>query len=612
MTDVSLPRVSTDIHTNDQAQARLKARYRAEFLFKSLGLGAVLVAAGFLVIFLSTIITQAIPAFTQNYVKIAVEMKPETFNPRNASGADLPAAIGAANFDAVVNGAVRAYFPGATDRTARRALGNLVSSGAPSILRRQAMANPAWLGTTQEVYLPLDDNADLYLKGQTTETVVTRGAGDLTVSGTSGQIELSSTVANFQPLLAAIKAQLTIVRANLQRDLAGKERVASGQERDITSLRQAAEAATGTDRERLQGRVETEGRQLAATQNDITQLRQRIETLTQRINGADQSETLDNTVSSYLVRINGGIVKLSQIQNARATGEVLIPLASTNLAAAGAWEIVRIVQTEANRRITDREIAYLESLKERGLVERRISREFFFGGASREAELAGVWVAIVGSFLTLLITLGLSFPVGVAAAIYLEEFAPKNRWTEMIEVNINNLAAVPSIIYGLLGLAVFLNVFGMPRSAPVVGGFVLALMTLPIIIIASRAALRAVPPSVKEAALGVGASHQQAVFHHVLPLAMPGILTGTILGMAHALGETAPLLMIGMVAFVVDSPRGFADAATLLPVQIFMWADFPEQAFQNKTAAAIVVLLLFLIVMNAAAVFLRKKFERRW
>jgi len=612
MTDVSLPRVSTDIHTNDQAQARLKARYRAEFLFKSLGLGAVLVAAGFLVIFLSTIITQAIPAFTQNYVKIAVELKPETFNPRNASGADLPAAIGAANYDAVVAGAVRAYFPAATDRTARRALGNLVSSGAPSILRRQAMANPAWLGTTQEVYLPLDDNADLYLKGQTTETVVTRGAGDLSVSGTTGQIELSSTIANFQPLLAAIKTQLTIVRANLQRDLAGKERVASGQERDITALRQAAEAATGAARERLQGRVETEGRQLAATQNDITQLRQRIETLTQRINGADQSETLDNTVSSYLVRINGGIVKLSQIQNARATGEVLIPLASTNVAAPGAWEIVRIVQTEANRRITDREIAYLESLKERGLVERRISREFFFGGASREAELAGVWVAIVGSFLTLLITLGLSFPVGVAAAIYLEEFAPKNRWTEMIEVNINNLAAVPSIIYGLLGLAVFLNVFGMPRSAPVVGGFVLALMTLPIIIIASRAALRAVPPSVKEAALGVGASHQQAVFHHVLPLAMPGILTGTILGMAHALGETAPLLMIGMVAFVVDSPRGFADAATLLPVQIFMWADFPEQAFQNKTAAAIVVLLLFLIVMNAAAVFLRKKFERRW
>lgn len=612
MTDVSLPRVSTDLHTNDQAQARLKARYRSEFLFQALGLGALLVAAGFLVIFLSTIITQAIPAFTQNYLKVSVELKPETFNPQNASGAELPAAIGAANFDAVVNGALRSYFPAATDRTSRRALGNLISSGAPSILRRQVMANPAWLGTTQSVYLPLDDSADLYFKGQTTATEVTKGLGELGLSGTSGQVQLSSTVTNFQPLLAAIKTQLTLVRGNLQRDLAGKERVAAGQERDIAALTRSAEAASGADRERLQGRAETERRQLASTQNDITQLRQRIDTLTQRISRADSAETLDNTVSSYLVRINGGIVKLAQVQGASATGEVLIPPTSANVAKAGDWEVVRIVQAESNRRITDREIAYLESLKERGLVERRISREFFFGGASREAELAGVWVAIVGSFLTLLITLGLSFPVGVAAAVYLEEFAPKNRWTEVIEVNINNLAAVPSIIYGLLGLAVFLNVFGMPRSAPVVGGFVLALMTLPIIIIASRAAIRAVPPSVKEAALGVGASHQQAVFHHVLPLAMPGILTGTILGMAHALGETAPLLMIGMVAFVVDSPRGITDAATLLPVQIFMWADFPEAAFQNKTAAAIVVLLLFLIFMNAAAVFLRKKFERRW
>ncbi|MEI8144667.1 MAG: phosphate ABC transporter permease PstA, partial [Alphaproteobacteria bacterium] len=334
--------------------------------------------------------------------------------------------------------------------------------------------------------------------------------------------------------------------------------------------------------------------------------------LNQRISAADQRERLDNGVSSFFVRINGGVIKLTEIASANATGQVILPPSTTDVAAAGRWDVFRVIQPEANRRIADREIVYLESLRERGLVERKISREFFTGGASREPEIAGVWVAIVGSFITLIITLSLSFPIGVAAAIYLEEFAPKNRITEVIEVNINNLAAVPSIIFGLLGLAVFLNVFGMPRSAPIVGGLVLALMTLPIIIIASRAAIRAVPPSVREAALGLGASHQQAVFHHVLPLAMPGILTGTILGMAHALGETAPLLMIGMVAFVVDLPRGFADAATLLPVQIFMWADFPEPAFQNKTAAAIVILLLFLISMNAIAVLLRKKFERRW
>jgi phosphate transport system permease protein len=612
MTDVSLPRIATDLHTNDQAQKRLKARYRTEFLFQALGLGSLMVAAGFLVIFLTTIVSQAIPAFTQNYLKLSVELKQEDLNPQNVSGAALTQAIGAANFDTLANGGLRGYFPALTDRTSRRALGNILSSGAPSILRREAIANPSWIGTTQSVYVPLDDNADLYLKGQTTESTAAAGQGELGVSGTSGTVQLSSTVTNFQPVLAAIKAQLGQVVSRLERDLAGRQRVIAGQERDVAALERAVLSASASDRDRAQLRLEAEQRQLAASRNEAQQLRERITAFNARIAGADRSEALDNTISSYFVRINGGVIKLTQVQSANATGEVILPPTSTDVAKAGDWQIVTIAQPESNRRINDREIIYLDSLKERGLVERRISREFFFGGASREAELAGVWVAIVGSFLTLLITLAISFPIGVAAAIYLEEFAPKNRITEIIEVNINNLAAVPSIIYGLLGLAVFLNVFGLPRSAPVVGGLVLALMTLPIIIIASRAAIRAVPPSVKEAALGVGASHQQAVFHHVLPLAMPGILTGTILGMAHALGETAPLLMIGMVAFVVDSPNGLADAATLLPVQIFMWADFPEQAFQNKTAAAIVVLLVFLICMNAAAVFLRKKFERRW
>jgi phosphate transport system permease protein len=212
----------------------------------------------------------------------------------------------------------------------------------------------------------------------------------------------------------------------------------------------------------------------------------------------------------------------------------------------------------------------------------------------------------------MLVTLVICLPIGVAAAIYLEEFAPKNAWTDVIEVNINNLAAVPSIIFGLLGLAIFLNFFGLPRSTPLVGGLVLALLVLPTIIIASRAALKAVPPSIREAALGVGASHQQAVFHHVLPLAMPGVLTGTIIGMAHALGETAPLLLIGMIAFIVDVPGGPTDAATVLPVQIFLWSDLPEVGFQAKTAAAIIVLLMFLLVMNGAAIALRKRFERRW
>ena len=264
------------------------------------------------------------------------------------------------------------------------------------------------------------------------------------------------------------------------------------------------------------------------------------------------------------------------------------------------------------RPIDDRQLAWVDALAAEGRVVKRFNTRFFTAADSREPELAGVWGAAVGSFWTILICLLVSVPVGVLASIYLEEFAPKSRWTDLIEVNINNLAAVPSIVFGLLGLAVFLNVFGMPRSAPVAGGLVLALMTLPTIIIATRAALQAVPPSIREAALGVGASDMQVVMHHVLPLALPGVLTGSIIGAAQALGETAPLLMIGMVAFIADAPSGPLDPATVLPVQIFIWSDSPERAFAERSAAAIMVLLGFLICMNAAAVALRKKFERRW
>ncbi len=267
---------------------------------------------------------------------------------------------------------------------------------------------------------------------------------------------------------------------------------------------------------------------------------------------------------------------------------------------------------ESERRVTDLQIAWIEKLESEGRLERQFNTTFLTAGDSREPELAGIWGAVSGSFLTLVITLVLSFPIGVAAAVYLEEFAKKNRWTDLIEVNINNLAAVPSIVFGLLGLGVFLNFFGMPRSAPLVGGLVLTLMTLPTIIIASRSALTSVPPSIREAALGVGASKMQMVVHHVLPLALPGMLTGTIIGMARALGESAPLLMIGMVAFIVDIPKGFIDPATVLPVQIYLWADSPERAFVERTSAAIMVLLAFLVVMNAGAIILRKKFERRW
>jgi phosphate transport system permease protein len=267
---------------------------------------------------------------------------------------------------------------------------------------------------------------------------------------------------------------------------------------------------------------------------------------------------------------------------------------------------------EAQRRVTDRQVGWFDALEAQGRVSKPFNWGLFFNADSRFPEIAGLFGAIVGTFYAVLVCFAISFPVGIAAAIYLEEFAPKNRWTDLIEVNINNLAAVPSIVFGLLGLAVFIGWFGLPRSAPLVGGMVLALITLPTIIIVTRVSMKAVPPSIREAALGIGASRHQVITHHVLPLALPGIMTGTIIGLAHALGETAPLLLIGMNAFITSAPTSVMDASTALPTQIFLWADSPERGFVARTSAGILVLLGFLVVMNAVAIFLRQRFERQW
>ncbi len=273
---------------------------------------------------------------------------------------------------------------------------------------------------------------------------------------------------------------------------------------------------------------------------------------------------------------------------------------------------------ELDRNVSPQQLQLVDALQDAGTLKKQFNWSFITGpdASDQRPEAAGLGVAILGSLYMMIIVLVLSLPIGVAASIYLEEFAPKNRLTDVIEVNISNLAAVPSIVFGILGLAIFINFAGLPQSAPIVGGLVLTLMTLPTIIIATRASLKAVPPSIREAALGVGASKMQTVFHHVLPLAAPGILTGTIIGLAQALGETAPLLLIGMVAFVRDfpasPPEGFFDPASALPVQIFNWTQRADPAFVERASGAIIVLLIFLILMNAVAIFLRRRFERRW
>jgi phosphate ABC transporter permease subunit PstA len=332
-----------------------------------------------------------------------------------------------------------------------------------------------------------------------------------------------------------------------------------------------------------------------------------------RADNTTGAETLDRDMASYLVSVGGMVVRVETLTSDAATGFVLIPPAPGEAMPNGAnWSVLRIAEAENNRNISDAQIAWTRAMVDAGMIKSGINAELLTKADSNDPELAGALGAVVGSLLTMLVTMLLAVPVGILAAIYLEEFAPRNRLTEIIEININNLAAVPSIVFGLLGLAVFLNFLGLPRSSPLAGGLVLALMTMPTVIIAARAALKAVPPSIREAALGVGASRTQAVFQHVLPLAMPGILTGTIIGMAQALGETAPLLLMGMVAFVAEVPQGLTDSATVLPVLVFQWATRSFRAWEPMTAGAIVLLLVFMILMNALAVVLRRRFERRW
>ncbi|MCG8445923.1 MAG: phosphate ABC transporter permease PstA [Hyphomicrobiales bacterium] len=610
MTDItSSGPVAADIHTSPEARSRLSKRYASEGRFKAYGLVAVFIAASFLVLLLSTIIIQAIPAFTYHYVTLDMNFDQETLDPNNTGDPDE---IRRANFNTVVRDSLRDIFPGVAERSDRRLLSGVVTSAANIQVRDMVQADPSLVGQNLPIAVPLSDFADLYMKGMITGKREIETAGQVGPTGTEGEIEVFSQQNDFLPILQRVKDALAATAAARRSDAAGRERSLEALQSRRDELNIRLETANDELRPIIEEELAATDRGIASVRNQIESFVANAEALEARAAAANVRERLDTSLPSYLVKINNGVVKINEVDSASVRGQVLIPLDSTAQAAGGEWSIEVLTVAEENRKINDQEIAWVDKLNEEGRIERRFNTIFFTSGASREPEQAGIWGAVVGSFWTMVVTLAISFPLGVAAAIYLEEFAPKNRLTQIIEVNINNLAAVPSIVFGLLGLAVFLNTFGLPRSAPVAGGMVIALMTLPTIIIASRAALRAVPPSIREAALGMGASKIQSVFHHVLPLAMPGIMTGTIIGMAQALGESAPLLMIGMVAFVVDIPTGPLDAATVLPVQIYMWSDFPEPAFQQKTAAAILILLGFLVIMNALAVILRKRFERRW
>jgi phosphate transport system permease protein len=607
MTELALPADRTLDLASEAARARVRARYRAEACFKFYGLAAIGLTALFLFVVLADIVMRGYPAFWQHKLLLDVPVERAEIDPQ---GTRDPTVIRGGDFQLLVRNLLRAEFPNVTDRAGRRLLDGILSSSAADELRQRVVADPSLVGQTVKVPVLISDDADLYYKGIGTRIERRSGRGLVSVNGEPDEIILLSSANDFAPDVVTVKQRLSVQARALRKDADGLRQVIRRLEVRKAELERGLALAPASTA--LQGDLANLTGEIDILARKVKELDEQAAALQARFDNPAIEEILDENLPSLLVAMNGGLVKITRLSSARASGNVLLPLESTADAAPGTWQVVTYVTPASNRRVNDREVAWLERLKDKGLVQNTFNWAFFTSGDSREPELAGIRGALFGSALTLLVTLVLCLPIGVAAAVYLEEFAPKNRLTELIEVNINNLAAVPSIVFGLLGLAVFLNFFGLPRSAPLVGGLVLALLVLPTIIIAARAALKAVPPSIKEAALGVGASHQQAIFHHVLPLAMPGVMTGTIIGMAHALGETAPLLMIGMVAFIVEVPTGITDAATVLPVQIYLWSDLPEIAFQAKTAAAIMVLLGFLFVMNGTAIYLRKKFERRW
>ena len=590
----------------------LPKRYRSESIFKAFGMAASIIGMAFVVILFVNIIGKGYPAFLQSYIKLPVYFDAQVIDP---DGDRDPDKMARADYQGLIKKTLRETFPEVSGRRDKLALYKLISQGAGFELQDMVLDNPDIIGTTQEIWLLADDEIDVFLKGKVTKLDEFELEGRPVASDVSGEVEITTDGPAFTPVLERMQELFEREKRRAERELGRAREKLDDLEKDLVENRDLLAEAERYDYpariERLKEIIKNNQGQISDEEYIIRVLEERISGYRKSLEGTSAAEVdIPPDAASYLLELQGGLVRITALGRNSARGNVLNTLDpasdSQNL------KLVILETPESERRVTDRTIGWVRQLQEKDVVDKKFNTIFFTHGDSREPEQSGIAGALAGSFFTLIVTLLLSFPIGVGAAIYLEEFAPKNKWTDLIEVNINNLAAVPSIVFGLLGLAVFINYFGLPRSAPLVGGLVLTLMTLPTIIIASRAALKSVPPSIREAALGMGASRMQAMFHHILPLALPGMLTGTIIGMAQALGETAPLLMIGMVAFIVDIPQGFTDNATVLPVQIYLWADSPERAFVERTSAAIMVLLGFLITMNALAVLLRKKFERKW
>jgi len=552
MTDISSTAAPAAAHWgSDIARKRVASRYRSDRRLQIYGIAAITTALGLLALLLTSLIFAGYLAFTTTKVNLGIFLDPTQISKENP---------GAANYRKLTRDAFYAYFPEVTSTSDKRALAKIISSGADYIVRDYVVSNPDKIGELVKIAVPVSDPYDQLHKG-----IIPREINALSPD----RLELFGKLQGRGVL--SVENGVSVVQV----------------EAFIDPAKIPSEA---------EGGLEAGAYQAIVNEALKTYFFREVSRSYQEI----LSDSAPEVLKAYVVANPSSVGK---------TVEIKLPLSPNydNLHQKGEAKI------RNPRFASGKEFGWFDTLVAKDLISTPFTWELFTNADSRFPEMAGLAGALSGSFLALLVCFLLSFPIGIATAVYLEEFAPKNRLTDLIEVNINNLAAVPSVVFGLLGLALFLNTFGMPRSAPLVGGMVLALMTLPTIIVATRAALKAVPPSIREAALGVGASKHQVMMHHVVPLALPGILTGTIIGLAQALGETAPLLLIGMNAFIPSIENiGLTQPAMALPTQIFSWADSPERGFVSRTSAAILVLLGFLVVMNILAVYLRRRFERKW
>ncbi|MEM6676320.1 MAG: phosphate ABC transporter permease PstA [Pseudomonadota bacterium] len=601
-------------HTSQATKRRLRARHWAEVRLKAYGILAIGLAGAALLLLVSTIVTK-----TTNVVyeyTLALETKIEVSD-RDMERINDPNPNIRASLRRPIQDALTDAVPGEVGRRESRQLTSLVSNDAGLFLGDIVKADPSVIGQTIAFDALLDDNLQLYLKGSMGRPDNIGGLGQLisTPGDEEGTYDLEFEWSSFGELFDAIRGQ--------RRFDAGRARAEQRRQQnavDVTEER-ILDAATDEERARLQAQLES----FRARRDQAEQRADALMRLATVIGEEGLRYQLTEADVSFLIKAGETWFKVTEIERGSATAVIYAPSDETGPWAEGTWNGYLLDRPESTRLVSDRQAVWMEIFEDRGAIGQVLNTRLLNNSDSASAELAGIWGAVVGSFWTMVVTFLLAFPLGVMASIYLEEFAPKNRVTDLIEVNINNLAAVPSIVFGLLGLAIFVSgvpvhLFGydftiggfLPRSSPLAGGAVLALMTLPTIIIAGRASIRAVPPSIRDAALGLGASRLQTATHHVLPLAMPGILTGSIIGMAQALGETAPLLLVGMNSFIQEPPGDPLSPGNVLPTLIYQWNSNSERLFDDKTAAAISVLLVFLIIMNALAVLLRKRFERRW